>query len=198
MAGQVLGGRVEHDVGAERERALDRRGREGVVDDDERSAGALPRTPFYGPGHFTTIYSLEQRVGRRLEPDESRSLRERLPQGVHARFEIDERRVDVAAGEADLLEVAVGPAVHVIPADDLVAGFGELGDRSRGRGSGREREPVLATLERRDRALEPDPRRVLRAGVFVAATRLADRVLLVCRCLVDRRGDGAGQLVRLG
>ena len=93
---------------------------------------------------------------------------------------------------------SVRAAVHVVADDDLLARIGQLGDGGGRRGPRREREPVAAALELGDRPLEPFAGGVLRAGVLVAPARLADRVLLVGRCLVDRRRDGAGQLVGLG
>ena len=56
---------------------------------------------------------------------------------------------------------------------------------------------MSAALERRDRPLESFAGGVLRAGVLVAAFRSPDPFLGVRRCLVDRRRDGASQLVRL-
>ena len=64
VAGEVLGRRVHHHVGAELERPLQQRGEERVVDDDA-GAGVVGRGDDRGGvGH------LEGRVGRRLEPDQ--------------------------------------------------------------------------------------------------------------------------------
>ena len=143
------------------------------------------------------VDDLEQRVRRRLEPDEPGALGERLPEDVRPGGQVDVARVDPLAA-LDALEIAIGPAVDVVADDDLLARSGELGDgrgRRRPRGEG---DPVRTALERRDRPLEALARRVLRAGVLVPAARLADAVLGVGRGLVDRRRDGPGQLIGFG
>ena len=64
VAAEVLGRRVDDDVGAELERALEVRRRERVVDDDERADGMR------GLGDRADVDDVEQRVRRRLEPDQ--------------------------------------------------------------------------------------------------------------------------------
>ena len=77
---EVLGRRVEHDVGAELERPLEGGRREGVVDDDQRRRLArLRRAVADGRGRRRDVGDLEQRVRRRLEPDEARRARSGPP-----------------------------------------------------------------------------------------------------------------------
>ena len=91
------------------------------------------------------VDDLEVRVRRRLEPDQPGPLGERLPQDVRAGRQVDVAGVD--AGPApDPLEIAVRPAVDVVPDDDLLARAGQLGDRG-----GRRR----ARRERRSRRVPP-------------------------------------------
>ena len=70
VSAEVLRRRVEHHVGAERERLLEVRRREGVVDDDQRA----DRVRRFGRGG--DVDDVERRVRRRLEPDELRPLLE--------------------------------------------------------------------------------------------------------------------------
>ena len=154
--------------------------------------------PVDGPGDLADVDRLEQRVGRRFEPDEPGPLGQRLPERIHPAREVDERGCHVSARAADLVEIAIGAAVDVVADDDLLARVGELGDGRRRRRPRGEGEAVTAALECGDRAFEALAGRVLRSGVFVAAPGSADRILLVGRGLVDRRRDRAGQLVGLG
>ena len=198
VAGEVLRRRVEDDVGPEGERSLDRRRSERVVDDDQRPDVARLGSPLTnGLRDCRDIDDLQVRVGRRLEPDEAGAPGQLLPERVGAGRQVRVMGVD-AGWAVDALEVAERAAVDVVADDDLIAGDGELGDRRRRRRSARERDPVGAALERRDRPLEPFAGRVLGPGVLVAAPRAPDAVLGVGRRLVDRRRNGAGQLVGLG
>src|SRR5437588_421511 len=80
--------------------------------------------------------------------------------------------------------------------DDALARVDEVHERGHGAEAGRERDPVLGRLERREAALERRARGVVDARVVVALV-LADGVLHVRRGLVDRRDDRAGGGVRL-
>jgi hypothetical protein len=81
---EVLRRRVEHDVGADLERVLEVRRREGVVDDDDR-AGRVGRV-----GDRAQIEDVQHRVRRRLEPDEPRAL---VHVGRRVVVEVDGRHV---------------------------------------------------------------------------------------------------------
>ena len=196
---EVLGGRMEHDVGAELERPLEGGRGERVVDDDERRRLAgLRRAVANGRGRRRDIGDLEQRIRRRLEPDEAGSGGQALPQRVVARREVDVARGPAARGPVHALEVAVGAAVDVVADEDLVARARELGDRRGRRRAAGERDPVPAALEVGDGSLEPLARGVLAPRVLVAAARPADAVLGERRGLVDRRRYGPGGLIGLG
>ena len=58
VAGEVLRRGVEHDVGAQRERPLDGRRRERVVDDDQRPPATLGRPSLDGRGDAAISTSL--------------------------------------------------------------------------------------------------------------------------------------------
>ena len=68
VAAEVLRRRVHDDVGAELERLLQVRRRERVVDDEQR-AGGVRRV-----GGGADVDDVEERVRRRLDPDEPRPL----------------------------------------------------------------------------------------------------------------------------
>ena len=73
VAAEVLRRGVDDDVGAELERPLQVRRRERVVDDDDR-AGFVRRV-----GGGVDVDDVQQRVGRRLDPDQARALVEVRP-----------------------------------------------------------------------------------------------------------------------
>ena len=197
MAGEVLGRRVEHDVGPQAERPLERRRGERVVDHDQRPAPALGRPPPHGLHGRRDVHQLEMRIGRALEPDQPGPLRQRLPERVLARGEIDVPGVHALA-PVHPLEVAERAAVDVVADHDLVARPGQVGDRGGRRRPRGEGDPGRAALEPRDGPLQAFAGRVLRAGVLVPAPRPRDAVLGEGGGLVDRRRDRAGQLVGLG
>jgi hypothetical protein len=160
--------------------------------------GRSPRAPRWSARRSRDggdVDHLQVRVGRRLEPDQPRALVERLVEG---RAGIG-RQVVIARLDArlahDPLEVAIGAAVDVVGADDALAGQGQRGDYLGGGRAAGEGQSVARALERRDRSLEPRSRGVARARVLPPAARPADGLLGVGRRLVDRRRDGAGQLV---
>src|SRR5690606_6266620 len=115
VAADVLGGGVHHDVGAERERLLQVRAGEGVVDHQERVVlvGQF--------GERGDVGDVEQRVGGRRDPDHARVLAQGLGDARDAR---DRRgRVVHAPRGGDLVEQAVAAAVGVVGDDDVVAGL---------------------------------------------------------------------------
>ena len=127
--------------------------------------------------------------------------------GVMARSDVpDVAHVGEGEREAevgvDALHQAMGTAVDVGAADDVVTRLEELEDRIERRESGAEGEAEAAALEARDVALERLAGRVLGAGVLVALVP-AEPFLGVGRGLVDRRHDrtrrrdrGAGRRAR--
>ena len=119
VAAEVLRRRVDDDVGAERERLLQVRRRERVVDDDER-ADRVRRL-----GGRADVDDVQQRVRRRLEPDEPRALVEVLAEVRVDLVGRDELEL-VALRLVDLGEHPVDAAVDVVDADDAVAGIDEV------------------------------------------------------------------------
>ncbi len=94
----------------------------------------------------------------------------------------------------DPFHEAVGSAVHVLAADDMVAGGEQLEDRIERRQPRAEGKAMGAPLQARDAALQSFPGGILGPGVlvpFVASEPLLD----VGGGLVDRRHDGAGERV---
>ena len=133
VAGQILRGGMEDDVGAEHQRPLVGRRSERVVDDDERTTTALSRPPRDDLCHGCDIDDLQVGVRGRLEPDEPGPLRQSFPEGVGPRREVDVLHRD-AGTLADSLQIAKRPTVDVVADDDLVARGRQLGDRGcRGR-----------------------------------------------------------------
>jgi hypothetical protein len=140
---------------------LERGRRERVVDDDQGPRPAALVGPSRDRRHGRhDVDDLQVRVGRRLEPDQPRSLGECLPERVLVRGEVDVPGIHAGAA-ADPLEVAERAAVDVVTDDDLVARSGELSDGRGGGGTRGERDAVRPTLESRDGPLQSFARRVL-------------------------------------
>ena len=130
-----------------------------------------------------------------LQPDDARALVEVLGETGP---DLLGRKVGeaIALRLVDLREHAVDAAVDVVHAHDVLARVDQVHDR-RGRAkAGREGEPVIGVLQRREAGLERRPRRVARARVVVALV-LPHRVLNVGRRLVDGRRHGARSRVRV-
>ena len=189
VAAEVLRRRVDDDVGAELERELEVRRGEGVVDDDEGAGGVR------GVGRLADVDDVEERVRRRLEPDDAGALVQVL---LEAGLDLlgGEEREAVALRLVDLREHAVDAAVDVVHTDDVVARLEQVHDRRRRAEAGGVREPVVGPLQRGEARLERRPRRVPGAGVVVALVD-ADGVLDERRRLVDRRDDRPGRRVGL-
>ena len=142
LAVDVLGRRIDHAVGAERERGLEDRRGEDVVD-DQRRAGLVRDLR-----HRGDVDDLERRIGRRFE-------KERLgvrPHRVAPLVEIgavDQRRGNAEARQIILDDVAAG-AEQRLRRDHMVAGL-ELADQRQRhrRHAGRGRARGLGALERR-------------------------------------------------
>ena len=115
VAAGVLGRRVHDDVGAQRQRLLEVRRGEGVVDDEQRAGVVGDRR------ERLDVADVEQRVGRRLEPDQLG-----LPgadRGAH-RVDVGDRGGGVldAPRLLDLREQPEGAAVRVVGEHHVVAG----------------------------------------------------------------------------
>jgi len=171
------------------EACLKVRGHERVVDDED-DAGVLVDDL----GERLDVDEAEGGVGGRLDPDE---LCVWLDDGLDIAdvAHVDKRRLE-AVGRGHLGEVAVGAAVDVVDRDNVVARLEQADDGGRGRGARRERERVLAALQRSNRLLKGIARRVARARVLVLG--LSGRLLLERGRERDGRddcsGDGVGVL----
>jgi hypothetical protein len=144
---------MHDEVGAECERLLEVRGCEGVVDGENR------------PGCVRCLCSsadvddVEERVRRRLDPDESNVVVQIRRQVVVELVGRDVREL-VALRLVDLRRHPVDAAVDVRDQDDALARVDEVHDRRRRTEPGRVREPELGALETRERRLERAARRV--------------------------------------
>ena len=114
---EVLGRRVQHDVRAQRERLLQVGRGEGVVDDEP--GARLARDV----GDRGDVRDAQQRVGRRLAPDDAGGRPDRRAQGVEV-AEVDGGVLDAPRRE-DLVDQPVRAAVGVVRDDDVVAGAQE-------------------------------------------------------------------------
>jgi hypothetical protein len=189
---QVLRRRVDHHVGAERQRLLQGGRRERVVDHDEGPGGVSEA------GEPGDVGDPQHRIARGLDPHDAHgTLIERcLDRGEVAH--VHDTHPD-APRTQDPRDEPVRPAIHVAAEQHLVAGL-EHGPQQRVFGSeaGRERQRVPAAFDRGQLLLERGARRVAAAPVLVAAAEAADAVLRERRREVDRRDDGArGRIERL-
>ena len=85
MAVEIFRGRMHHDVEAVLERALDIGAGKGVVGGGPDAAALRDR------GHAFEVDELQQRIGRRLDPDEPRVRPDRAPSSASASVQIDDR-----------------------------------------------------------------------------------------------------------
>ena len=183
---------MDDEVGAELQRVLVHRRREGAVHDREGARTVR------GLGHGGDVDELELGIGGRLEEDDARALGEHVRQAVHLAHE-QERRLDPDLRQVDA-EQLEGAAVDVADADDVVTGVGvgQEGGRLRGHAR-REGEGGFGALQvgqlalhRLDRRVEPV------AGVERPGTAAFDDVEQVGRLgeseggvVVEGRVDGA-------
>ena len=161
VAVEILRRRMHDDVGAERDRLLQRRRQKRVVDDDERA-------DLVGEArHRGDVDDAQQRIARRFDPDDLRLAGERRGErdGV---VEIDDRAaVQAALGLVD--EQAIAAAVAVVRHDDQIV-RAELRGHQRDRGhAGRGDDRARAALEFGQGAGEHVAGRVARARVVVGA-----------------------------
>ena len=188
VAAAVLGGGVHDHVGAERERLLQVRRRERVVD---RRAARRPRARSRPAPRCRRCRAAGWWASRPRRPSSDRDGSPRAPRRGR---EIERDGVLHAPRPRDLVEQPVGAAVRVVGDDGVVArARAARGAACPGRPARRRTRSRGAVLERGQALLERGPGRVGRAGVLVAAAQAADAVLLVRRHLVDRRDDRAGR-----
>ena len=136
---EVLGRRVHHDVRAELQRPLQIGRRKGVVDDEER-AGRMRCVR-----RLLDVDDVQQRIRRRLDPDDPSALVEMRAQVVElGRGEVVE---DVTLGLVDLRGHPVDPAVDIRDQHHPVARAQQVHDRGHGAEPRRECDPMLGGLE---------------------------------------------------
>ena len=131
VAGEVLGGRVEDDVGAERERSLQGRRGEGVVDHHDRRRAPCPAWACVA--RATEPMSVIFRSGFDGVSNQTSRVRSSRPLPAHPGV-ARRRQVDVArqhaAGPRDPLEEPIRAAVHVVADDEGLAGCDQLGEQA--------------------------------------------------------------------
>ena len=173
---------MQDDVGAELERLLEVRGREGVVDDEQR-----PRLAGDLPGR-REVAQTHHRIRWRLGVDD-------LGRGCHGGRDglriaaVHERERDPHP-RPDVRHLPMGAAVHVLAADDVITGGQQLHHRVERGEPGAKCETVATAFERGDVALEGLTGGIARAGVLVALVP-PEPLLHVCGGLIDRLHDGA-------
>ena len=146
-------------------------------------------------GDALEIDELEQRIGRRLDPDQARVRPDRRFDRIRV-GEIEIAHLEAHRALAHPLEQAARAAVEVVDRDDVGAVVEAFERRRNGRKAGREGESRAAAFEIGDAALERHARGVLGARVVVALVH-ARALLHVSRRGVDRHHDGAGGRVGL-
>ena len=184
VAVEVLGGRVQDDVGAELQGLLEEGGGEGVVDGEQRFGFARDLA-----GRCEIAQS-HHRVGRCLRVDQlgirghGRGDRSRIT-AVH------ERERDAHA-RPDVRHLPVRAAVHIFAAHDVITGREQFHHRVQRRQSRPERKSVERAFQGRDIALERLARGIARAGVLVALV-VPQRFLDVGRRLIDGAHDSPAE-----
>jgi len=188
VSADVLGRRVQCQIGAVRKRILEIRAREGVVDDREGLAFVRDL------GERPDVEHLQQRVGGRLDPHQARVLAHRFS---HAG---EPAHVDRGHRDAELIEHAdeepVRPTVHVVAHHDVIARLQKMRDGVGGRHAGAERQAPPPVLQRSETGLERRPGRIPGPRVLVALV-LPHRNLREGRGLEDRHRYGAGEALGL-
>ena len=186
MAVEILGGRVQHDIGAEREGAGQHRRRHRGVDGQQR-AGRMRAAR-----RLRDVRDDPGRVRRRLDPDEPRAAG---PDGRAERARvagIDEGHLQAVARRILASATAAGPSTspwarpraRAAPAPRNAAGC-------RGH-AGREQQARCAALQLGQDVLDLPYRGVVGAAVAVAPSVLVVRIAHEGRGHMDGRNDGAG------
>ena len=178
---------MDDDVEAVLERPLhDRRG-EGVVGDGEDSARARKFSD------SAEVGDAEQRIARRLNPDQPRLRRQRrLDRGAVAGVDVGD--LQSRRSRAHTMEQPPTAAVEVVRGDDMGAVIEQFEHRRLRRQAGSEGEARRAALHLGERVLERRAGRIAGARIFPARVH-AGRRLDEGRSCVDRRDDGAGRRI---
>lgn len=181
VTAEVFRHRVDDDVRAQFERTLEVGRGEGVVHRQQRTV----RVRVDDLRHGADVGDAHQRVGRRLEPDQPRGRGQR----VGDRFRVGrvgKRKVEREAAQ-HFVEETEGPAVHVVPRQDVRARVEQAEDGVGGGQSRGEGQPEVPALERGKTILQGFARGIHRARIFISLARPADAVLLVSGREVDGR-----------
>ena len=186
VAGEVLGGAVDHHVGAKRDGVHEEGREEGVVHHEQgaRAVGQLGQGADVGDRHERVGGTLhEERLGARLESGRDR---------------VEVRRVNAVDLHAVFgtyrVEQANRATIEVPRGHEPVARREELHETGDGGHAGGERETVVAALELAHRVLEHLARGVLQARVVIARA-LAHTGVRKRRGEVERRHDGARRVL---
>ena len=182
VSADVLRRRMQYQICAEIQRPLEVRRCEGVIDQTER---AVPVRDFR---RSPDIGDAQQRIGGRLDPQESGSPRDRPFNGPEVgRFDKRKRQAEVFEHS---LEEPIGAAVNVPRGDHMIALLEQQHRGGRGAHARGESQPVLGVLQTRQRVLQRRTRGIVRPRIIVAFMH-SGRALRVGAGLKYRNGDRA-------
>ncbi len=174
----MLGRGIDHDVGAERERALPDRGGKHVVDDQPCAGGMRDL------GDGGNVEHVERRVGRALQEERPGVRLHRALPFVELEA-VDQRRLDAVAGQEVLHHIAAA-SEQLLGGHHMVAGLERCQDRGGHRGHpGRRRAAGFGALELDHAALEHRNGRVGVARIDVAGVLALEARLAQLRAVVD-------------
>ncbi len=188
VAVEIFRRRMNDDIEAQFERALNPRARERVVRHRERTVFVREARDDFEIGEF------EQRIARRFDPHHFRLRLQRVEQIFRIR-EIDECEIEVRRVAPHSLEQAKRAAVKIVACHDVAAAVERVEHGRHRRKSRGKRKRARAALEVRDATLEGAARRIDRARVVVAFVP-ARTFLHVSRGLVNRHHDRTRRRVR--
>jgi hypothetical protein len=179
---EILRRRVDDEIRAELERALEHGREEGVVDDDARAGRMRERAD------GLDVRDPQQRIARRLDEHERRLARDRRVQGRRV-VEVDELDAEVALAR-ERIQQAPGAAVAVVRRDEQVVRPEQVTDEVDGRHARARDDPARAAVERGERLTQCVACRIRRARVVVTALPL-EAVEAEGAREIDRRHDRA-------
>ncbi len=186
VAVEVLGRRMNDEVGPQSERLLPGRRQKRVVDHDQRA------TRLAKGGARFDVGDAQKRIARRLDPKERCGFGHRVPQrGLIA--EVHE--IDVAlAALPPSIEQPVGTAITIVGRNDATPVGNEIAEQRDGRHAGSGDDSTDPELEIRKRLSQKIARRIPGASVVVAAF-LSEAAEGKGRRQMDRRHHRAGLVV---
>ena len=182
MPAEILGGRMDDRIDAER-RGIDQPGcRECVVD---RDPGVVPVRQ---RGDLSQVRDSQEGIRNRFRVDERRARRvQRLLERIEIE-EVDEHRLDAKAGEQPV-EDGIGGAVDVGRGDDPLSGADVEEHRRVDRSHPRcKRDRVFRPFQGCDRGLQGARGRVGIARVYVSLALVAEYRVERVGIVIDKRG----------